>query len=287
MTGAIARTEMLVRRDGVELATETFGDPDNPSLLLIMGAMASMLWWPDELCRRLAAAGSRVIRYDNRDTGRSTCSAPGRPDYVFDDMVDDVFRVLDGYGVETAHLVGMSMGGAIAQRAALEKPQRVSTLTLISTSPIEAGRLELPGVTDAYAEHRRKARAPDLSDRAGAIAAAVAEMRALAGTAQPFDEAAARATAASEFDRARNHASASNHYALSDGKPLRHRLDELAAPVLVIHGDADPLFPIAHAEAFLEILPGAGLVRLAGGGHELAAVHWPIIVGAIAEHADH
>src|SRR5262245_61042408 len=117
MTDASAGTERLVRRDGVELATEAFGDRGRPCVLLIMGAMASMLWWPEPLCRRLADSGFHVIRYDNRDTGRSTCCAPGRPDYTFDDMVDDVFRVLDAYGVEAAHLVGMSMGGAIAQRA--------------------------------------------------------------------------------------------------------------------------------------------------------------------------
>ena len=115
MSDAPAGTERLVRRDGVELATEAFGDRGRPCVLLIMGAMASMLWWPEPLCRRLADAGFHVIRYDNRDTGRSTCCVPGQPDYTFDDMVDDVFRVLDAYGVEAAHLVGMSMGGAIAE----------------------------------------------------------------------------------------------------------------------------------------------------------------------------
>jgi pimeloyl-ACP methyl ester carboxylesterase len=287
MSDAPAGTERLVRRDGVELATEAFGDRGLPCVLLIMGAMASMLWWPEPLCRRLADAGFHVIRYDNRDTGRSTCCVPGQPDYTFDDMVDDVFRVLDAYGVEAAHLVGMSMGGAIAQRAALERPGRVKTLTLISTSPIETGRSELPGVSDAYAEHLRTASPPDWSDRASATDAMVGEMRALAGTAESFDEAAARETAERDFDRARSYASATNHYALPDGRPLRHRLSDLAAPLLVIHGDADPLFPIAHAEAFLEVLPEAGLVRLAGGGHELASVHCPTIVGAIADHAAH
>jgi pimeloyl-ACP methyl ester carboxylesterase len=228
MTDATTGTERLVHRDGVELATESCGDPTRPAVLLIMGAMASMMWWPEPFCRRLAGEGFHVIRYDNRDTGRSTCCEPGQPDYSFDDMVDDVFRVLDAYAVEAAHLVGMSMGGAIAQRAALERPRRIITLTLISTSPIDAARSELPGVDSASAEHFQQTAPPDWSDRAAVIRATVNEMRALAGTAQPFEEAAAREQVGRDFDRARNYASAANHYALPDGRPLRHRLSELA-----------------------------------------------------------
>jgi pimeloyl-ACP methyl ester carboxylesterase len=279
----ITQTPKLVRADGIELATESFGNPADPPVLLIMGAMASMLWWPDEFCRQLAAQGRYVIRYDNRDTGLSTSWQPGAPDYSFDDMVDDVFRVVDAYGLAAAHIVGMSMGGGIAQRAALERPSRALSLTLISTSPIDADWSKLPKSTPAFVEHSRNSVPPDWSDREAAIRYQVGEMRAVTGTL-PFDEAFARELAGRDYDRAKSPASAANHYALKDGKPQRHRIADLEVPLLVLHGTADPMFPIAHGEAFLQAVPGAKLVRLEGGGHELHPAHWPEIVAAIAEH---
>src|SRR5919108_4989276 len=129
-------SERTVRADGIELATQTFGDASDQPVLLIMGAMASMLWWPEEFCRRLSGSGRYVIRYDNRDTGLSTTYEPGKPGYTSADMIDDAVRLLDGYGLPAAHIVGMSMGGAIAQSVALEYPERVLSLTAISTSPV-------------------------------------------------------------------------------------------------------------------------------------------------------
>jgi pimeloyl-ACP methyl ester carboxylesterase len=120
----------------VELATEAFGDRQHPPVLLIMGAMASMLWWPDELCRRLAARGRYVIRYDHRDTGCSTKYPPRQSRYTLEDMVDDAVRVLDGYSLAAAHFVTMSLGGMIGQIAAIAYPTRVTSLTAISTSPV-------------------------------------------------------------------------------------------------------------------------------------------------------
>ena len=105
-----------------EIVSQAFGDPRDPAMLLIMGAMASMLWWPEALCEKLAGEGRFVIRYDNRDTGLSTKYAPGEPPYTFDDMADDAVRVLDSHGIGMAHVVGMSMGGMIAQRLALRHP---------------------------------------------------------------------------------------------------------------------------------------------------------------------
>ena len=119
--------EKAVERPGLTLATEAFGDPSDPAILLIMGATSSMLWWPEAFCEQLAGAGRYVIRYDNRDTGRSTTGAPGKPTYTTDDMADDAVRILDDYGIERAHVVGMSLGGMIAQLVALKAPERVRT----------------------------------------------------------------------------------------------------------------------------------------------------------------
>jgi pimeloyl-ACP methyl ester carboxylesterase len=142
-----------ISEGGVEIATQAYGDPEHPTLLLVMGAMASMLWWPQDFCTALAGRGLHVIRYDNRDTGRSTKYEPGAPPYGFDDMADDAIRVLDGYGVEAAHIAGMSMGGMIAQIAALKYPDRTLSLTAISTSPVGIDTSHLPSMTDAYKAH--------------------------------------------------------------------------------------------------------------------------------------
>lgn len=274
----------VIRHGALELATEAFGDPASPPVLLIMGMMASMLWWPEKLCAALAAEGRYVIRYDNRDTGLSTTCPMGSPDYSSSDMADDAARVLDGYGLPAAHLVGMSMGGMIAQQAALDHPDRALSLTLISTSPVGEAGESLPPSLEAYQEHSGEGASVDWTDREQVIDYVVKDMRMIAGSAQPFDAAQARAFVERDYDRAINFGSATNHFALDQGRAVKHGLDALRAPLLVIHGTRDPLFPIGHAEALANAAPGARLVRLEGGGHELAAVHWPVIVQAVAKH---
>ena len=127
--------ERVVEADGVTLCTESFGDPADPPVLLVMGTGASMLWREEGFCRMLAAGGRFVIRYDHRDTGRSVTYEPGRPGYTGADLVDDAARVLDAHGIPAAHVVGVSAGGALAQLLALGRPRRVLSLVLISTSP--------------------------------------------------------------------------------------------------------------------------------------------------------
>src|SRR5690348_3981912 len=128
-------TQRMIQANGVELCTEPFGAPDDSPILLIMGAGASMLWWDADFCRRLAAGDRYVIRYDHRDTGRSTTFPPGNPGYTGAALVMDAVAVLDGYGISAAHLVGLSAGGGIAQCVALDHAERVRSLVLISTSP--------------------------------------------------------------------------------------------------------------------------------------------------------
>jgi pimeloyl-ACP methyl ester carboxylesterase len=277
-------SERLIQANGVELATEAFGDPADAPVLLVMGVMASMLWWPEEFCRRLAANRRYVIRYDNRDTGHSTTYEPGAPAYTFDDMVEDTFRVLDGYGLLSAHLVGMSMGGYIAQLAALKHPARAATLTVISTSPTGEDTSDLPASTPAYAKHSERFAGVDWSDRAQAVAYLVEDSRQLAGPAHPFDEAATTTFIERDYDRAHNFASVVNHTQLpsDDGPPLR--ISDLRPPLLVIHGTADPIFPIEHALAFTAAVPDATLLRLEGSGHELHEADWPAIIAAITAH---
>lgn len=126
--------ERIVNVNGIELCTESFGNPTDPAVLLIMGAMSSMTGWEEPFCKEIAEAGRFGIRYDNRDVGRSSCCEPGKPDYSFEDMADDSVHVLDAYGIHSAHIVGISMGGMLAQMIALRHVGRVLSLTLISTS---------------------------------------------------------------------------------------------------------------------------------------------------------
>jgi pimeloyl-ACP methyl ester carboxylesterase len=278
-------SELTIRAGGIEIATEAFGDPKHAPVLLIMGAMASMLWWPEEFCQRLAAKGRYVIRYDNRDTGRSTTQAPAAPSYTGDNMADDTIRVLDGYRISSAHLVGMSMGGALGQLAALKYPARVRSLTVISSSPFGEDTSALPGPTPAYSEHAAQFSDLDWTDRAQVIRFMVAESRALGSSVHLFDEARARALIERDYDRARNFASATNHLAVAGGGAAwQGRLRELRAPLLVIHGTADSLFPIEHGVALTNTVPGARLVRLDGGGHELHEADWDKIIAAIVDH---
>ena len=275
----------IIKAADVAIATEAFGDPAHPPVLLIMGGMASMLWWPEEFCRRLADRGHLVIRYDQRDTGLSTKYPAGQPGYGFDDAVGDLFRVLDGYRLAAAHIVGMSLGGMVGQGAALENPERVLSLTAISSSPLGVDTSHLPASGDDWMEHMKTE--VDWSDRAAAVAYLVEDARLTAGTAHPFDEAATRAFIKRDFDRSGGYLSATNHSILFNiGEVWRDRLHEMKPPLLVIHGTADPVFPVEYGETLAAAVPGARLVKLEGGGHELHKADWDTIIGAVAEHTD-
>jgi pimeloyl-ACP methyl ester carboxylesterase len=276
----------LVKTDEVELATEAFGDPNDPAILLIMGAMASMLWWPKEFCQRLAAKGHYVIRYDNRDTGLSTNYPAGKPEYSFDDMADDAIRVLDGYGISSGHIVGMSMGGMIAQLVALKYPERSRTLTLISTSPVAVDTTHLPGMTATYTEHSASYADLDWSDRMQVIEFMLADVRAISSTRHPFDEQSARDFIVTDYDRARRFESATNHFVLSSGDQQKGKLTGLRPPLLVIHGTSDPIFPIEHGREFIKIVPESKLVEIEGGGHELHPKDWNTILQALNAHTN-
>jgi pimeloyl-ACP methyl ester carboxylesterase len=267
-----------------EIISESFGDPANPPLLLIMGAMASMLWWPEALCRKLADAGLFVIRYDNRDTGRSTKYPRGEPPYTFDDMADDAMHVLDDHGIDKAHVAGMSMGGMIAQIVGLTHPSRVASLTVISSSPVGTDTSHLPQTSDAYIKHSAEGSKVDWSDRGQVVDFIVRDARAIASIAHPFDEARMRAFVEQDYDRSGGFLSATNHFMLKGGDAWKGRLHEMAAPLLVIHGTADPIFPVEHGEALAEAVTGAKLIRIEGGGHELHKDDWAEISEAIVAH---
>jgi pimeloyl-ACP methyl ester carboxylesterase len=278
-------TEKIIASDGVEICTESFGEPGDPAVLMIMGQMASMLWWPAAFCERLALGGRFVIRYDNRDTGRSTSYEPRKATYTADDVAGDAVAVLDGYDIKRAHLVGMSLGGAIAQLVAIEHPARVASVTAISTTKVGATDPSLPEPDAGYMEHAAAFEDLDWSDTEALREMIVRDARHLAGSRHPFDEAAVRELVTRDLARAQNPQSLVNHGMLSGGgEPEEDRLGEIAAPFLVIHGSADPLLPLPHGVALAKAVGEAPLVTLEGGGHEINEGDWDQILGAILDH---
>lgn len=275
--------ERMIEVNGVELCTEPFGDPADRPILLIQGVGASMLWWDEGFCRTLAGSGRFVIRYDHRDTGRSITYELGHPGHTGADLVADAAGVLDAYGLSSAHVVGVSAGGAFAQRLALEFPERVRSLVLISTSPATPGNRDLPPPTDEFRRFVSTANV-DWSDRGSAVDYTVDYSRVLAGNRRPFDEALMRDLVRRDLVRARELAAARNHDVLPEGEPSSEPLSSITAPTLVIHGTADPMFPVEHGEALAHEIPGARLLRLDGAGHGIAPSDRETIAAAIIDH---
>jgi pimeloyl-ACP methyl ester carboxylesterase len=278
-------TGRMIEANGVELCTEAFGNPADSPILLIMGIGASMLWWEEGFCRMLADAGRFVIRYDHRDTGRSVSYEPGRPEYTGADLTADAAGVLDGFGISAAHLVGVSAGGGIAQEVALDSADRVLSLTLISTSPATRGDRDLPPPTPAFSRFVAAAEA-DWSNPSSVIDYLVAYWRILTGGERPFNEGRLRELVRRDVERARDFAAVQNHDLMSHGEGSPRPLSSITAPTLVIHGTADPMFPLEHGRALAEEIPGARLLTLEGAGHGVDRVDWDAIVAAILEHTE-
>jgi pimeloyl-ACP methyl ester carboxylesterase len=273
----------MIEANGVELCTEAFGDPGDPPILLVMGIGGSMLWWEEGFCRMLSDGGRFVIRYDHRDTGRSVTYEPGRPGYTGADLVADAAGVLDAYEIAAAHVVGVSAGGALAQPLALDFPDRVSSLVLISTTSALPGGRRLPPPTDEFVQFVSSAEV-DWNSASSVSEYLVGYQRLLAGGKRPFDEAAVRELVRREVERANNIAAAQNHDLLRDDERTHEPLSSISAPTLVIHGTADPMFPLEHGKALADEIPGARLLTLEGAGHGVDRADWETIVSAILEH---
>ncbi|WP_326660514.1 alpha/beta fold hydrolase [Streptomyces canus] len=278
MTSHRSHGEQLLGINGVELCAETFGDRADPAIVLVAGAAASMLWWDADLCEEIAARGRFVVRYDHRDTGRSTCCPPGQPAYSFTDLTLDVLGIQDALGIERAHLVCQSMFGGIGLVLGVDHPDRVASLTFVSTS---TGADDLPPPSSGLAMPPE----PDVSDAAAVVEYVVDGARAYAGGSPYFDETAIRALAERDVARARNYASTLvNHFAIQPDGPAHGGFGDIAAPTLVVHGDHDPLLPLPHGEALRDAVRGAELLVLEGAGHDLPRPVWDDFVSALERH---
>ncbi len=277
-------SERVIESRGIRLCTEAFGSPGDPPLLLVMGAVSSMKWWPDALVEMLVRAGRYVIRHDHRDTGRSTTYAPGAPGYTVDDLADDVLAVMDGYGLPRAHLVGMSLGGMLSQIVALKAPERVRSLTLICAEFLGDLGFAPPPLSPALLAHFGTAATLDWSNEAAVLDFMVEAGRLNSSGRRPYDAEGARRVASGEFRRSLRLQSMMNHALLTGGESWYGRTHELQAPLLVIHGALDPVVAYAHGLALSRAVPGARLVTLEEAGHELHEADWPTIAEAITAH---
>ncbi|MFC0435707.1 alpha/beta fold hydrolase [Kutzneria buriramensis] len=267
---------MIVHVNGVEIEADTFGEPGRPPVLLLSGSASSKDFWQPEFCRRLAEQVGQVIRYDMRDTGQSTTYPVGKPDYTFRDLAEDAVALLDHFGARRGHIVGISMGGAIAQYIGLEHADRVASLTLIATS---SGAPDLPPPTAEFRAHFAAEQPADPVERS------VAAIRAMSAKSVPFDETATRELMIEVYARTKNIDAINNAHSTERIEPWIHRLGEISASTLVVHGDEDPLFPLEHGKALAAAIPGARLLTLPQVGHELPPRAWDAVIAGIADQA--
>jgi pimeloyl-ACP methyl ester carboxylesterase len=278
----------------LELCYETFGASQAPPLLLVMGLASQMILWDDEFCELLAAQGFSVIRFDNRDIGRSTIMRGARVPkrwqlltrngrgaaYSLDAMAADSVGLLDHLDVGAAHVAGVSMGGMIAQLIAINHPDRVLSLVSImsTTGNRRVGR---PQPRLALRMLRKAPR-----EREGYIEDHIATYRAIGSQGFDFEEEHKRERAGRCFDRGNYPAGVARQLAAimaaTDRTPL---LGQVRVPTTVIHGDADPLVNVSGGRATADAIPGAKLVILPGMGHDLPRELWPEIIDAIAQNA--
>ena len=291
-------TEHFARANGIELCYQIFGAKDAPALVLIMGLGAQMVLWPDDFCQKIADAGFRVIRLDNRDIGRSSkIDVPVQVDfakliekqmkgekidapYVLRDMADDVVGLLDALGIDRAHIVGASMGGMITQEIGVHHPQRVKSLTSIMST---TGNPALPGPTP---EAAGVLMAPPPKSREEYIVQFGKTWTVLRAGSFPADEAEDKAVAERIFARGLNPPGVARQLlAIFASGNRRASLAAIKAPTLVIHGDVDPLVRPEGGKDTAAAIPGAKLHIVKRMGHAFPRELWPEIVDAIVAHA--
>src|SRR5260221_224651 len=283
--------ERLAPANGIEIAYQEIGDPDGEPLLLIMGLATQMLAWDEEFCAMLAERGFRVVRFDNRDIGRSTkidsAGLPKRTDmllgrrrtapYLLRDMAKDTTGLMDHLGIESAHLVGASMGGMIAQTVAIRYPQRVRSLvSMMSTT----GNRWL-GVP-AWKAFRTLFARPG-AGREAAIEHTVKVFKTIGSPGYPMDEAHFRELAATSYDRSHSRAGVARQlHAITASGDRTTALEKLRLPATVLHGGSDPLIPPLAGRATARAIRHCHPRVFEGMGHDLPPKLWPDFVEEIA-----
>jgi pimeloyl-ACP methyl ester carboxylesterase len=280
---------------GIDICYETFGNPDDPAILLVMGLGGPMGWWSEDFCERLAGRGYFVIRYDNRDTGRSTklrqhkvgrldliraFAGLGSPPYGISDLADDAFGLLDHLGIERVHLVGVSMGGMIVQTMAIARPERAMSMTsIMSTTGNRRVGWQHPKIIPALLSSAG-------STRDSYVERSLRTSTILGSPAFPSDAELARARAYETYDRGWTAGGVTRHMLAVLAQSDRTKdLAKLDLPVTVIHGLNDPLVHRSGGKAVANAVPGAEHLEIAGLAHDLPVQLYDTYVDAIVRTA--
>jgi pimeloyl-ACP methyl ester carboxylesterase len=283
--------ERLAPANGIEIAYQEIGDPAGEPLLLIMGLATQMLAWDEELCAMLAERGFRVVRFDNRDIGHSTkiasAGVPKRTDmllgrrrtapYLLRDMAEDTTALMDHLGIESAHLVGASMGGMIAQTVAIRRPERVRSLVSMMSSTGNRW-LGVPAWKAFGALFGRPG-----GGREAAIDHAVKVFRAIGSPGYPMDEPYFRRWAGESYDRSHDRAGVARQlHAITASGDRTVALERLRLPATILHGDGDPLIRPVAGRATARAIRDSRLRVFEGMGHDLPRPLWPDFVEEIS-----
>jgi pimeloyl-ACP methyl ester carboxylesterase len=286
--------EQLAPANGIELCYQEMGDPDGEPLLLVMGLATQMIAWDETFCAMLAERGFRVVRFDNRDIGRSTklrsagvanplelmVGRRGSAPYLLSDMADDTFGLMDHLGIESAHLVGASMGGMIAQTAAIERQDRVRSLaSMMSTTG--SRRVGHPSYKTFGLLLGKPPR-----QREAAIERVIKTFEVIGSPGYPFEEERVRQIAGRSFDRGHSQAGIARQlHAITASGDRTAGLRKLEIPAVVIHGKNDVLVNPSGGRATARAIPGARLKTIDGMGHDMPRALWPTFVEEIAANA--
>ncbi len=284
--------ETAVVNGDVSLCYDTFGNPDDPTLLLIMGLAGPLTWWNAELCELLAARGFHVVRFDNRDVGRSThlhdlsarradvlrafVLGKTQPPYTLSDMAADAVGLLDHLDVEQAHVTGASMGGMIAQTMVVDHPHRVRSLvSIMSTTGKRSVGWQDPRLFPRLLGRGR-------NQRASFIEQSVRTWAAIGSPGYPTPPDEIRLRAGDTFDRGINTSGVLRQMQAVITQPDRAAaLRQVDVPALVIHGLADRLVHVSGGRATAQAIPGAELLLIPGMGHDLPRALWPTFADGI------
>lgn len=268
----------LVDAPGRSIYAESFGDPDDPALLLINGLGSQMTSWPDAFCEAFVDRGFFVMRFDNRDCGLSTQFSDG-DNYTLSDMANDGIEVMSHFGVEIAHVMGNSLGGMIAQTLAIDHPHRVASLTSY------ASKTGNPDFGEPTTEAAEALMLPDATTREEAQARDLVGKK-IWGTKDAWSEEEFMQFTADNFDRSPPSGGGARQYtALVASGDREPQLSNLTVPTLVIHGSADTLIAPSGGARTAEVIPGATYLEIEGMGHDLPITEWPQIVSVVTTHA--
>lgn len=276
--------DKIIKSGNAQLAACASGSRKDIPVILIMGATFSMDGWPQELITALVDHGLYVVRFDHRDTGQSSTALPGETAYTVEDMAEDTMAVMDAYGLPRAHLVGMSLGGYIAQMIAARYPKRVNTVTLIGSEPLGWDGPALPQISQAFLDHFESLSRVDWTSPQAVAEFMLQSERLSAGSGERFDEPRARTRVERMLGRAPAISSMFNHASLQTAEDWTAHYRHVTQPVLVIHGEDDPILPVENGRALAKNLPSARLVVMPGVGHELPLRVLGFLAEQIAKH---